>query len=109
MEKYWTPWRTAFAEHSDQRPTALGTALGINRVMLALAALILAAALAACRQSIQKQPSPKVANIEPFTFQISSGNDQYQIEGFLAHADRPGRLPALLVLNGYTRAMPASA
>jgi len=36
----------------------------------------------------------------PFNFQISSGADQYQIEGFIALAREPGRLPAVLVLNG---------
>jgi len=36
----------------------------------------------------------------PFNFQISSGPDQYQIEGFIALARLPGRLPAVLVLNG---------
>jgi dipeptidyl aminopeptidase/acylaminoacyl peptidase len=36
----------------------------------------------------------------PFGFQLTSGSDQYQIEGFLARSQTPGRLPALLVLNG---------
>lgn len=38
----------------------------------------------------------------PFNFQISSGDEQYQIEGFIALAKTPGRLPAVLVLNGDT-------
>ena len=36
----------------------------------------------------------------PFNFQISSGADQYQIEGFIALAKGAGPLPAVLVLNG---------
>ncbi len=38
----------------------------------------------------------------PFNFQISSGDDQYQIEGFIALAKASGPLPAVLVLNGDT-------
>jgi uncharacterized protein len=44
-------------------------------------------------------PSDGIA-IAPFNFQISSGSDQYQIEGFIALARAPGPLPAVLVLNG---------
>ncbi len=50
-------------------------------------------------------PKPAIAapvKIEPvpFNFQISSGADQYQIEGFIALAKANGPLPAVLVLNG---------
>jgi dipeptidyl aminopeptidase/acylaminoacyl peptidase len=38
--------------------------------------------------------------IQPFGFQITSGEDHYQIEGYYAHTDERGRMPALLVLNG---------
>jgi dienelactone hydrolase len=44
--------------------------------------------------------APVKPRVEPFNFQISSGADQYQIEGFIALAKLPGRLPAVLVLNG---------
>ncbi len=44
--------------------------------------------------------TPINAATAPFNFQISSGADQYQIEGFIALAREPGRLPAVLVLNG---------
>jgi dienelactone hydrolase len=43
---------------------------------------------------------PARLRVEPFNFQISSGADQYQIEGFIALAKPSGRLPAVLVLNG---------
>ena len=36
----------------------------------------------------------------PFDFQVSAGADHYQIEGFLVLSRQPGRLPAVLVLNG---------
>ncbi len=39
-------------------------------------------------------------NVEPFNFQISLGPNQYQIAGYLSRSAEPGRLPALLVLNG---------
>ncbi|MBV8360408.1 MAG: prolyl oligopeptidase family serine peptidase [Deltaproteobacteria bacterium] len=53
----------------------------------------------ACRHPIPKQPPPQVI-IEPLGFQISSGEDHYQIEGYFARSAEPGRMPALLVLNG---------
>jgi alpha-beta hydrolase superfamily lysophospholipase len=43
---------------------------------------------------------PARLHVEPFNFQISSGADQYQIEGFIALAKTSGRLPAVLILNG---------
>jgi predicted esterase len=43
---------------------------------------------------------PVKIDAAPFNFQISSRSDQYQIEGFIALAKQPGRLPAVLVLNG---------
>jgi alpha-beta hydrolase superfamily lysophospholipase len=44
--------------------------------------------------------APLKLDLSPFNFQISSGADQYQIEGFIARTKQPGRLPAVLVLNG---------
>ncbi len=44
--------------------------------------------------------APVKLDVSPFNFQILSGSDQYQIEGFIALAKQPGRLPAVLVLNG---------
>jgi predicted esterase len=63
----------------------------------------LATVMVACQP---KSPAAPAADpvyrprVVPFNFQISSGSDQYQIEGFLALARQPGHLPALLVLNG---------
>jgi predicted esterase len=53
----------------------------------------------ACHHRVLTQPPPQLT-IEPLGFQISSGEDQYQIEGYFAHSAQPGRMPALLVLNG---------
>ena len=61
--------------------------------------LILIALAGACRYSAPKQPPAQIA-IEPLSFQISSGADHYQIEGYVAHSVEAGRMPALLVLNG---------
>jgi dipeptidyl aminopeptidase/acylaminoacyl peptidase len=64
--------------------------------------LVLVAALAGCnRETIKpvalRAPQPRV---QPFSFQITSGEDHFQIDGFSIRPDSPGRLPALLVLNG---------
>lgn len=59
---------------------------------LALALL----ALGACRRAA---PAPGAPKPEPFNFQIAVGSDHYNIEGYVAHPDDPGPLPALLVLN----------
>jgi dienelactone hydrolase len=50
--------------------------------------------------SAKAPATPVKLDLSPFNFQISSGADQYQIEGFIARAKQPGRLPAVLVLNG---------
>jgi predicted esterase len=71
--------------------------LRTQRVILYLSLTL--AALAGCRRPVPKQPEPQVT-IEPLSFQISSGEDHYQIEGYFAHTAEPGRMPALLVLNG---------
>ncbi|HLH76592.1 MAG TPA: prolyl oligopeptidase family serine peptidase [Candidatus Binataceae bacterium] len=38
-------------------------------------------------------------NIEPFNFKVSSGRDEFQIEGYLARPGRSGRWPTLLILD----------
>jgi dipeptidyl aminopeptidase/acylaminoacyl peptidase len=43
---------------------------------------------------------PSGHNVEPFSFKVALGRNQYQIEGYLAHTTEPGRRPGLLVLNG---------
>jgi len=67
------------------------------RWTVASLAVCLALLLAGCRssaRSIRKNP-----RIEPFDYQISAGQDQFHIEGFLARAPQSGRVPALLVIN----------
>ncbi|MGH7780990.1 MAG: alpha/beta hydrolase family protein [Candidatus Binataceae bacterium] len=39
-------------------------------------------------------------NTAPFNFAIALGPNQYQIAGYLTRSHVPGRLPAMLVLNG---------
>ena len=91
------------------------------RIAVWVAAAVLAAALGGCRGRREPavatpqsaaSPSAPVArsarpptaavrfDVAPFNFQIASGADQYQIEGFVARAKEPGRRPAVLVLNG---------
>ena len=50
-------------------------------------------------QASAAKPTPAALRYEvaPFNFQIASGADQYQIEGFIARAKESGRLPAVLV------------
>jgi predicted esterase len=55
--------------------------------------------LVACGHVPPKEALPQIA-IEPLSFQIASGEDRYQIEGYFAHTSEMGRMPALLVLNG---------
>ena len=68
------------------------------RGALATALMLLVAATGGCRHSARELPRPKPA-FAPFNFQIAVGADHYNIEGFIAHANDPGRLPALLVLT----------
>jgi alpha-beta hydrolase superfamily lysophospholipase len=94
-----TPWpRTAFARDGSRiRPLDFFMRVAMGLVVL----LALAVTAVGCRQQ-QKMvapPAPKL-NVQPFNFQISSGNDRYQIDGAIAQAPGAGRRPALLVLNG---------
>ncbi len=71
-------------------------ASGIKRAA-ACAAVSLAILLAGCHSSaraIRKNP-----RVEAFDYQVSVGQDQFHIEGYLARAPQPGREPALLVIN----------
>ncbi|MBV8772542.1 MAG: prolyl oligopeptidase family serine peptidase [Deltaproteobacteria bacterium] len=83
----------------ESSPIVLGRgskAIGFAIVELIL---ILTIAVTACRHPTPSQPQPQVS-IEPLSFQVSAGEDHYQIEGYFAHTAAPGRMPALLVLNG---------
>jgi len=60
-------------------------------------ALVAAIVLAGCHSSaraIRKNP-----RVERFDYQVSVGQDSFHIDGYLARAQQPGRLPALLVIN----------
>jgi dipeptidyl aminopeptidase/acylaminoacyl peptidase len=75
-----------------------------NQIARALTALVASMILfaAGCAHPVPKAtaPSPPKTTLQPFAFQIVSGGNQYQIDGFIARPDEPGRRPALLVLNG---------
>ena len=45
-------------------------------------------------------PRPKPQATQPFNFEIALGPNHYQIEGYVVKSPEPGRLPAVLVLNG---------
>src|SRR3984893_16066679 len=68
------------------------------RGALAAALVLLIAATGACHHRANAPPRPKPP-FAPFNFQIVGAANHYSIEGFIAHADAPGRLPALLVLT----------
>jgi len=67
-----------------------------------LLVLLVIAGITGCRReqnTVAAPPAPKL-NVQPFNFQISSGSDEFQIEGAIAQPPGPGRRPALMVLNG---------
>lgn len=71
-----------------------------HRGLIWLAALALAAIAAGCHREPEPPPVAPGTSITPFNFQITESANDYQIEGFLAAGKEPGRLPAMLVLNG---------
>ncbi len=85
------------------KPKAAAVAL---RFIASLAVLLALAILAdGCHRRARRRPATSAAaaveaRVEPFRFQISADGDRYQIDGFTAIGPRPGRLPAMLVLNG---------
>jgi dipeptidyl aminopeptidase/acylaminoacyl peptidase len=66
------------------------------RIVCAALILSIAYSMSACRAVGLGHVA---RNVEPFTFQVAAGKDQYQIEAYLARTAMPGRRPALLVLN----------
>jgi predicted esterase len=91
------PLRVALHEGAHATFARVGEAVALPVSFYFL--LSLSAMVGACRHPIPKEPQPQVT-IETLNFQISSGEDHYQIEGYFAHAAAPGRMPALFVLNG---------
>jgi dipeptidyl aminopeptidase/acylaminoacyl peptidase len=81
-------WRAGFA----RKLTSAGRGALIVSLELTL--------LVGCSRPVPKIATPAPSAVQPFSFQISSSSDQYQIEGFVARPDHSGRLPGLLVLNG---------
>jgi dipeptidyl aminopeptidase/acylaminoacyl peptidase len=66
----------------------------------AILIFLLASPFSGCGRQAAKVDPPPEPKVHSFAFQIISGGDHYQIEGFIVRPDSPGRLPALLVLNG---------
>lgn len=66
--------------------------------MLAALGVALACLGGGCRSATTRELRHN-PNIEPFNFKVSSGRDEFQIEGYLAHPNRPGRWPTLLILD----------
>ena len=118
--------RRRVPQHTAQTPrrpprSDLGAIVGIGR-RIRLAPLLVALTLLAGCPSTPRQTPPRATSSSavaspvpkppvaarlkfeptPFNFQISSGADQYQIEGFIALAKTSEPLPAVLVLNGDT-------
>jgi dipeptidyl aminopeptidase/acylaminoacyl peptidase len=70
-----------------------------SRARVAVVIAIAALAASGCRLARRASPVAR-RNVEPFSFKVALGRNQYQIEGYLARTSEPGRRPALLVLNG---------
>jgi dipeptidyl aminopeptidase/acylaminoacyl peptidase len=65
----------------------------------AIVVVIVALATSGCRVA-RRASLATPRNVEPFSFKVALGRNQYQIEGYLARTPEPRRRPALLVLNG---------
>jgi predicted esterase len=116
MDSPQTPRRTALAVRR-RSSIDFGAASGVAR-RISLGLSLIALFCGGCQRNPEPPPvapkastsqpaapkpaaAPRVkAKIAPLNFQISSGADQYQIEGFIALAKANGPLPAVLVLNG---------
>ena len=96
--KYWTagpPGRIPVALQKGYTGTRRKAAALPGMLWLLMASVL----FAACGHLPPKPAPPQIA-IEPLNFQIASGDDHYQIEGYFAHTPETGRMPALLVLDG---------
>src|SRR5437867_3391546 len=99
--KYSTasPYLPLWVELQNVAHTIFGRWWESTALLSLVLLFILTVAVTACRHPTPTQPQPQLT-IEPLSFQVSSGEDHYQIEGFFAHTAEPGKMPALLVLNG---------
>ena len=82
---------------SDQRSTSHNSRF---LILWVVALLAWAAISPGCRLARATPTATPKLQVEPFNFQVSYRADTYQIEGYLSRAKQPGRLPALLVVNG---------
>ncbi|MFZ0659668.1 MAG: prolyl oligopeptidase family serine peptidase [Candidatus Binataceae bacterium] len=87
----------AASASSDLDPQSRRSFARVAAAVIALVAMV--AALPACRvrpvSFLKRHP-----NTAPFNFAVALGPNKYQIAGYLTRSDEPGRLPAMLVLNG---------
>jgi dipeptidyl aminopeptidase/acylaminoacyl peptidase len=60
---------------------------------------VIAIAVSACRIP-GKSIDSNYKNVSQFNFDVSVGEHQYHIEGYLTHTGEQGKRPAMLVLNG---------
>ena len=78
---------------------------------LLIAAFALVVAFGGCRHRTNppdtpsvprtaQAPKPPQPTTQPFNFEIALGPNHYQIEGYVVKSPEPGKLPAVLVVNG---------
>jgi dipeptidyl aminopeptidase/acylaminoacyl peptidase len=75
---------------------------GLNALRLAAVCALAALATAAAGCGSARRASGAVIHLKPvpFNFEVAVGPSHYQIEGYIVQGPEPGRLPAVLVLNG---------
>ena len=79
-------------------PQPLRSSPTISRLLYA-AAIVFAAALAACHIP-GKSIASNYKNVDQFNFDVAQGPKNYHIEGYLTRSSEQGKRPGLLVLNG---------
>jgi dipeptidyl aminopeptidase/acylaminoacyl peptidase len=87
---------------AELEPSGLGVGLVSNAVrLLAVSALIALGVVAnGCGPAPRGSGAVEHLKAAPFSFDVVVGPSHYQIEGYIVRGSEPGRLPAVLVLNG---------
>ncbi len=88
-------------DETGDRRLSLGGRSGFMAARAFAVAVVVALALVAgaCRGR-RAASAAKPSHVQPFNFEVVLGPNHYQIEGRLVRSPEPGRLPAVLVLNG---------
>src|SRR5690242_8607414 len=71
----------------------------IRRCGIVALAIALTLTSLGCRRASRARPASP-PDVQPFNFEVVLGPNHYQIEGYVVRSREPGRLPAVLVLNG---------